>query len=313
MKALFFAVLISVLTFATAYARTEAEIEEMIHATLIQRHPTDTPEWWRGLGENAPPVIIRMYETTEPTYQRVRLIQGLGAFDSELAARFLKEQADHTREDVVRNTAVRAVGASQGAREVEFVSKFLGNEDPQTRYAAAETLKKMNDPRANQVLENYLKREKAPWIAQKLKGQLPKPTKTLSVVGSSEDRLTAEFNGDWIGFFLTPKTGDQPGMNSDSATVKIRLNGGQSLSGEMNLQVDGKKQIWKLDAVTGKGSKISGNFVRRGPEPAPTASPGVLERKEVPFEAELSQQAGNLLLEFSAKQIGGKLIVRKSK
>jgi hypothetical protein len=132
---------------ASAQTRTDAELEQAIQDVIIQRHPTDTPEWWRELGPEAPRVIIGMAEKAPRLYQRLRLVEALGWFDDQRAVEYLKRQADSASNGVIRNAAVKAIGNSQGAKELEFVSKFLKHSDPQTRKAAAQAVHKINAPK----------------------------------------------------------------------------------------------------------------------------------------------------------------------
>lgn len=286
-----------------AFAKTDAEIEEMIQEALMERHPQDTPDWWRGLGPRAPQVIIGLYEHSTHTYQRLRLLQGLGWFDSPEVSDFLKRQAEHAADDVIRTTAIRSVGYSQGVKEADFIAKFLENSDPQMRYAAAETLRQMKDVRALELVEQYLKREKLAWISQKLKGVMPRPSGTLTPVATSEDRLSLEFQGEWQGYWITPRLPMEKGLNSVPIFGVIQMEGTNELRATFQLKNKMRTQRWKWDRISGKGSQISGVLIS-------SSEPGSIT--EVSFEGSLIRQAGSLLLELRAKNVGGFLILRRN-
>lgn len=189
---------------SSAWSKTEAEIEQAIQDVLAQRHPEDTPDWWRSLGRETPTIIIRMFEKSTDVYHKLRLVQALAWFDEPQAVDFVKTQAQSTEYGVIRNAAVKTVGVSRGKEEIDFISKFLSHSDIQTRFAAAEALKRIGDPMAEAKVNDYLQKEKAPWVAQKLKGQLKTPRGRLAVAESSESRNFWKSSlGTWKGYLVT--------------------------------------------------------------------------------------------------------------
>lgn len=295
-----------------SWAKSDAEVRDAIEDILVDRHPKDTPEWWRSLGANAPGVIISIYEGTGHTYRRLKLLQGLGSFDTPEAIEFLKKQAETTPDDVVRNTAIRSVGAAAGAREEEFLAKYLAHEDPQTRFAAAETLRKLNDPRANAIVDKYLKNEKVPWIEGKLRGELPRPTARLTPVASSEDRLNPDFAGQWKGFWLAPKGPKEEGMTSDPVAVSVQVESATELKGEVVVRVKKENRTYKLSRISGKGSKIAGSLVEQLLPPQPGVTPARPRASEpFPFEAELRQEAESYFIQFRLPRNGVTVVARK--
>ncbi|MCM2279488.1 MAG: hypothetical protein NDJ89_15540 [Oligoflexia bacterium] len=297
-----------------AHAAGDAEIQEQVGEIIRQRHPTDTPETWRGLGPAAPRNIIEMYLKSDHILHRVRLLQGLGWFDTPEASEFLKAQASATNEDAIRTTAVRSVAHSQGAKETEFLAKFLEHPDVQTRFAAADALKRLNDPRADELVASYLKKEKAPWIAGKLEGRLPEPKGRSTPEARTEGRLSAEFHGEWRGFWLLPKGPQEPGLSSDEATFKLRLEGDR-LHGELAISGKpgsgkAKPKVFRLERVTGRATKISGVLVGSSRTPLLRASPAPSE--ELEFEAEIGQEAGSFLLTLRASRLGATLVARRT-
>jgi hypothetical protein len=300
-------------------AKSDAEIEEAIQATLAQRHPTDTPDWWRDLGGSAPRIIINMYEKSDSTYHRIRLVEALGWFsDDDGALEFLKEEAERTQASVVRNAAVKSVGASQGPRELEFIGKYLGHADPQTRLAAAQTLKRMKDPRADLRLEQYVKEEKLGWIKAQIKGEPVRPSLPLVPVASTEDRVNSKFSGNWRGYWITPKEGPS-GMRSVAAVLRLELEGATGLRGELilsEIKSVKKKETrsFTLKSVKAKASHFLGVL------PGDTLSVGRQAKanlralpvvEQISVEAELIERSGMLLIEMKATGVVGTLLVRK--
>ena len=301
---------------ARAWSATDAELEKTISEALSVRHPTEGPDWWRSLGPTAPGVIIRMYEASDQIYQRLRLLEALAWFDDSASVEFLKLQADRTAYDVLRNAAIRSVGIARGAKEEEFVSQFLKHPDPQTRIAAAETLKRMNDSRADKVLETYLGDEKTPWITARLKGEAVLP-KRLKITSSSDDRLNPELTGTWAGFWVAPGAGS-PRMESRPAVLRLKVSGATGLEGELNLKKSGKAlqpKAFVLAKVSGKSSRIIGVLIEMpASDSAQTSAQRDIQkqRREIPFEAELVERAGLKLIEFRAPSIAAILVVRRT-
>lgn len=288
--------------------KSNAEIEAAIRGVLVQRHPTDTPEWWRGLGPNAPGVILSMSEKESRIYHRVRLVDALAWFpDDARAVEFLKRQAETTDEDAIRQAAVKSVGISQGAAELDFLSKQLAHPDPQTRLAAAQGLQRSEDPRARKALERYLSQEKADWIVRKLRSTQPEiPPGGLARVGSSRDiedgpKIDPVFAGEWKGFWIAPESAGR-GLVAKHATLQLREQGGKRLVGELSVEIqglhvkgDGKAQ--KLQKVTLGALEVEQKRFT-----------GTISRKQVEFAGDtavLPTRAGDLQLEGQLMQIEG--------
>lgn len=288
-----------------AFAKSEAEIRQWIEDTIGQRHPTDTPDSWRALGSSAPSIIISMYEGNSHIFQRLRLLGGLAWFDDPQATQFLKQQADGSSDDVIRNAAIKSIGSSQGAKEEDYISKFLSNPDAQTRFIAADTLKRLNDPKANQVVEKYLSEEKQTWISQRLKEQTPVLTQPLKVVGSSEDALNSNFAGTWRGFWVYPLEA-KIGMQSDAVMLKLRLEQALEANGELSVEaplpLKDKRRAYDLKHTRGRSAHLSGELV----EKALTGT-----KEPTPFEADLVQEKGNFLLHVKTPKNSGVLTLRR--
>ncbi len=189
----------------SAWARSDEEVRAAIEDVLIQRHPRDTPQWWRGLGENAPSVIIEMYPARTKIYHRVRLVEALGNFEpTREVLEFLKSQAGDSTEDVIRNSAVYAIGRSAAEKEIDFLENYLAHKDPHTRFAAARAFTQMKGARPKEILERYRSNEKATWIIAKLDDTRPTTVSLLQPVASNSDATLSPLLGDWEGVWIAP-------------------------------------------------------------------------------------------------------------
>jgi hypothetical protein len=290
---------------------TEAEIQQSVTTTLMNRHPDDTPEWWRKLGAQAPRILMRMYEADSSTYHRMRLIEGLSAFtDDPVALAFIKQQAERSPDDVIRNNAIRVVGMAQGAREEAFLTQFLAHEDPNTRIAAALALKKLGTSSASARVESFMAEEKTAWVLAKLKGESPKASGALLPSGSSEDRLSPDLGGVWHGFWVAPRLDQPHGMRSEAVELKLSLQAGASaqggeLGGEMKVRTQHKTRALGLSHLSGKGTHWSGSLVEEiAAQPKP-------RREETSFEAEMVQQAGSFLMQLKLARTGAWIYLRR--
>lgn len=296
-----------------AFTKTDQETEQAIEAVLAERHPTDTAQWWRELGTNTPKIILKMIENTQETYRRLRLVEALAWFEEDSqAVEFLKQEADRTQEDVIRNASIKSVGLSQGVKELEFISKFLKHPDPQTRFAAAGALQGMKDPKAQARLEHYLKEEKATWITERLKGRLAQPLRPLTIVSSSEDKVSSEFEGMWRGYALFPKRG-RSGMNSWPVLVHFKAGGATQLQGDVVTTLKkGQTKVFQFRELKAQGQKLRAVLppilkdLAKSPQKSSKAGGGGWG-----VEGELREQAGFLLLELRVASQGGILFLRK--
>ena len=186
--------------------KNEEEIQKNIQIVLEQRHPVDTPKWWRSLGSQAPKVIISMYETTDSTYQRIRLVQGLSWFDDSTATEFLKKQIQTNKESIIKRAAIKTIGLSQGEKEIDFIAEFLKNPDPPMRLAAAQTLQRMekelSSAKAKTLLDQFKTEEKTPWLLTRMEEQYPAPptSQKIKPLITAKSRLTVELSGQWNGY-----------------------------------------------------------------------------------------------------------------
>lgn len=287
-----------------AQTKSEAEIKEAIRQVFAERHPRDTREWWQHLGPGAPKVIMSLYESETEIYRRLRLVQGLGyCLEDPKTAEFLKGIADSSNESALKNAAIRSLGASQGARETEFIAKFLKSGDAQTRFTAAEALKRMGDPKATAILDAHMKEEKAPWISARLEGKTSDvPVKALSPIATSSDRMHPALPGSWKGFWVGPlKAG--AGLVSYPASLKLKAEGATALIADLQITRPGiKAQSISLAKAVVKQSRFGSAI------PA-----GALDKTspESAMDAELKEEAGALLLEVRVPALGARIFLKK--
>lgn len=302
----------SLLLVSPAWAKTDAEVRDAVQTVIMDRHPHDTPAWWRGLGANAPAVIEQMYGEDSSTYHHMRLLEGLGAFtDDPSAVEFIKQQADKTPDDVVRNAAIRSVATNQGAREEEWVSKYLAHADPHTRLLAAQMLRKIGSPSAKSKVDAFVAGERLSWVVAELKGEAPKLHGTLMPSGSTEDRLTAELSGTWHGYQVMPRPDQSIGMKSEPVEMHLSVKGTNDLSGDLAVKEKGKVRSLVIARATGKGAHWTGVLVEEFALPNPAPGAPKVRKEETPVDAELSVQAGNTLLTVRSPKNGGLIFLRR--
>lgn len=306
-------------------------LRDQIQSVILERHPTDTADWWRGLGSQAPAVIMSMYQDSSHVYQRLRLVEGLGWFDDSSVTDFLKEQAQGATDDLIRDASITSIGISQGAREEDFIAGFLQSDDPQTRLAAAVALKRIGDPRSREILANYLSTEKIGWLRDKVIHQpIHPPVAPLRIATHQERRLNAAFGGHWTGFWVEPITGSRPAseMKSDPVTLDLALRNGTDLSGELRIarssvasaaasgsaavttaasptaSVARASVTYRLDRIVGKDGRISGVFSR-----ADAGKEKAAGHRKVAFDGELVQKDGVTVLHFVMPETLGTMMV----
>ena len=164
-------------------AWSEGEIRTAIEATLKIRHPDETGDWWRSLGVNTPAIIISMFKEDNNIYRQIRLVDALAWFDNPTTVEFLKEQATHHDNNIVRRAANRSIGISQGVKEKAFLKRGLESSDPRTRLATAKLLNDLMDPAADRIVKEFLKTEKTNWISTTLKERVPRKANKLIIEG----------------------------------------------------------------------------------------------------------------------------------
>lgn len=251
--------LVAVLGLAGAPARAETDddrVRAQILEILTERHPTDTPAWWQKLGANAPGIIIQLYGQTPSVPSRARLLTGLSAFNTVEAIEFFKNLATTTDEPVLRQTAIRGVGRTAGAREEEWLEKQLRHEDPQTRVAAADALRMVGTARSRAALEAQRKEEKLPWLQSRMaESQLPMPSGKLVSSGSSEDRVDPLWAGHWTGTWLRPRAGTQKGMISADVRARFWIDANR-LQGQLEAGPIASPRRYDLQSAVGTGVSI---------------------------------------------------------
>lgn len=198
---------LGILTTSLASAMSVEEIQAKVEDVLSSRHPSETDTWWRNLGDNAPSVLIKMYQSKTSTYHKMRLIDGLRAFkDHPEATEFLLKELTEQKQPAIRKNLIEAVVAQNSANGIESVLPFLNDEDPQVRFVTARALKKLGTPESLSTLSEYQKKEKLDWITKKLNNE-PLPAKPLAIVSSSEDLALKQFSGRWNGYWMKNENG----------------------------------------------------------------------------------------------------------
>jgi hypothetical protein len=290
----------------SVWAKTSAEIQESIQAQMFDRHPDENLDVWRKLGSEASSIAIQMFEETDRVDHRMKLIYGLGAFDTPATGEFLKRQAqDSDSQDVIQYAAIRSLGESQGAKEADFIAKFLKSEDPQARLAAAETLKKMNHPKADAILDQYKTEEKTPWLLARLEGRFPRPG-VVKKPQVSQLGKPADLGGEWRGFLLTPKPDSNQGMVSEAVLLSLQTLASNQVTGTVTFKK--KKGIKKFVIQQGaiSSSQLSGELLESGPSSKASPIPSVIQ-----FKGDVLTLEKSRLIELRIPKWDGILVVRK--
>ncbi len=249
-------ILLSCLLLLSSFALATPEtIRDWVNETVRQRHPLDKPEDWRKLGPEAPGVIMELYRTSKSTYHQLRLLQGLAWFHDPAALAFLKEVAEKSdQKSVLRAAAVRSVGSSAGEAEAEFLQRFLENDDPDTRVAAALSLRGLKGAEAQASLDAFRKRERLPWVLQKAEGKpLPKATVAPEPAVSAFERAQ---RGTWNGT-LQSAGGTPPSQ----VVFRVVTNPAPALELQAPAGGAAAKIQWTLGAKT-QGGEPGATFVR---------------------------------------------------
>jgi hypothetical protein len=302
---------------------TTVDLEEIIQEKISERHPTDTPAWWQSLGPDAPKVMMSMFERTTGTYPRLRLLDALGWFQDPDVIAFLKKQAENNKQGVLRNVAIRSVGNAAGASEVEFIGKFLTHEDPQTRTAAGQTLRKIQDPRATALLNKFYEKENLPWVKDRVletpQGKAVSNGPLLRLESKSPHALKAEFAGRWKGALIIPLP-RETGLLQIAAQAKTQLEGTNGLKGELSFVLPasapllptptpvsarpGTPVTLQFFQVSGKDTQVSGTLK------GDALKDWGAKANTIPFDGELQERGSVRLLKIESREILLNLILR---
>jgi hypothetical protein len=171
--------------------RSNEAIRAKIQIVLKNRHPNETADFWRNLGPSSQvvPVITSMYQDNNNIYEKIRLMDALAWFNEPSATQFMKEEAENNSNRVIRSSAIRSVGLSQGTKEHDFFRKILKNSDPHIRAVAAEALIRMNDSKSDQIVDDAIKKEKIEWVTAKVKSHLVRREKKHNEKSSISQKL----------------------------------------------------------------------------------------------------------------------------
>lgn len=187
---------------ATASALTDMEIQTRVEEALGARHPTQDAIWYRNLGSNAPPVLMRMYQGSTNTYHRIRLVEGLSAFsDDPSVANFLRQELKDNKQSAERRSLAESLYKHSKEKSLEDLQGLLSDEDPQMRKKVAHLFKKTPGEKAKRVYEHYRQQEKESWILADL-DKTPRHFEPLKITGSTEDQKFHSWQGAWQGLLL---------------------------------------------------------------------------------------------------------------
>lgn len=146
----------------------ERKLRDTIEQAIVSQGKRNNARWWKELGSNAPSVIIKMYNESASRLEKIRLIEALGHYDLPNGVNFLKGEVARTKNNVIRQVAIRSLSRSQGIKEIEFYLSLLSHHDPHTRLEAALSLKRTNDPNALMELRHFTSNEKTEWLVKRL-------------------------------------------------------------------------------------------------------------------------------------------------
>ncbi|MFL5813864.1 MAG: HEAT repeat domain-containing protein [Bdellovibrionia bacterium] len=293
-----------------------SDLEEIIQEKISERHPTDTPVWWQSLGPEAPHAIIALYGKTQGIYQRLRLVEALGWYHDPEAIAFLKKQAESSQQDAIRNGAIQSVGNAAGASETDFIAGFLSHDDPQTRVAAGQALRKIATPKANTLLEKFYQKEQMPWVKDRIQEApvgVPKSRGPLLRLSSkAPDSLKPEFAGNWKGILVLPAS-SSTGLMQIDAQAKTQIENATNLKGDIKFQlapVGGtnpqtpRSIVLQFSQATGKDIHVSGWL--KGDVLKELGS----KEPKVHFDGELQEKGDTRILKFESREILLTIILR---
>jgi hypothetical protein len=162
-------------------ARTEPEIREAIRNFTKQRHPGPTDDFWKSMGDEALPVIRKMYAESVSPVEKTFLMDGLSRFTDTATGNFLKNEIESSTDEIARKKLLSAVIRSQGEDAFDFVEPYLKDADPHVRMKVAQELGAFaQNEKIRSRLEEFRKTEKKPWVVAGMerKGANPEIQKT---------------------------------------------------------------------------------------------------------------------------------------
>lgn len=179
------------------FALTESEIEQRLSDALRQIHPNQNAAWYKALGENAPPVIIRMYKNSKNTYHRIRLIEAASAFtENQQITEFLRSELKNNSQTAERRSLATSLYRQSGENSFTELEALLLDKDPQMRKRVAEVFRDSKSEKFQNRYEQYRKNETESWILDSLDKKKPE-FKPLQIVANNESPhpWLGNFNG----------------------------------------------------------------------------------------------------------------------
>jgi hypothetical protein len=304
-----------------AFAKSDSEVRDEIQTYLLDRHPSTTPQWWQSLGPRTPQILIEVYGKTDRVDHKMKLLQGVAAFDQPAVGEFLKKQAtDSGVTDVLRGSAIRGLALSQGAQEIDFIAQFLKDEDAQIRLAAAESLQSIESPKSKSILEVYRSEEKESWILSRLDGEFPDPrsrvrersstrasvlpSKKPSKEPSKVEEEKVGVLGTWVGYWMSPRSGSDIGLKSEAAVLTFEASKSSAIQGSLTLKKKGSSRKFRIPEAILQQPKLSGKIQE---ELSPTT-----QSEGVSFEGDVFFQVNSQFLQLRVPKWGAVLVVRRA-
>lgn len=148
-----FAIILMFLT-APVYGQ-DKPVKERLILLLSDRHYHPSEEAVKALG---PGVIDALKEIaldeSALIFRRVRAIHALGYFTDDDITRFLENRASAEGQLIaVRWSALRSLARLNGDKSVNFISRYLEDDNRFTRQVAGHSLKKIGSPKALKRLD----------------------------------------------------------------------------------------------------------------------------------------------------------------
>lgn len=226
-----------------------SELKKKIQEVIAQRHPSDTPEYWQSLGTPAIPVLQELISQTTHPYRRTRILYALSAFDADGAYETLKENAEQSDNEVVRQSALRGLVPQHGKKAIEIFKRALDNKEANTRLIAAQSLAQVGmDPELSeqdkQKVEIYLQdfevQESTDWVLKRYrdakKGFAAGPKRTTASAAAAPKKGWA---GRWKGVWTEL---DGLGIRSQEAELQLTETTEGKVSGKLEVVLSQKSR-----------------------------------------------------------------------
>jgi hypothetical protein len=174
LKKFFIALLLLTMIPAQAEKNEEA-IRSAIEHQVNQRHPSLPAGFWESLGNDALPVIKKMYTESQSANEKTFLIDGLAHFNDSSTGAFLEGEVTATQNEVLKKKLLSAVIQSEGERAFDFVEPYLKDSDGHIRSSVARGLMVFDqNEKIKKRLAEFKSKEKTPWVLAEFKKPVTK-------------------------------------------------------------------------------------------------------------------------------------------